>query len=87
MRKGQLSFNDIRKELKPLWEENGTHLDTRFNLEMGADKKDTLDGNKTEAMLISVLGETYEKHPKKEEIRKEIADRKWDIEYENEEGL
>ena len=81
MHQKSVTFTAMRKALRHLWKQNGTPLDTKFNFETGADKKTSLQGNATEAMLVKLLGENTDSYPYIKTIREEIARRKWEIEY------
>ncbi len=75
-----LSFGAVRKLLKPIWQRNGTSLRSRFNLEADGNEKGLL-GNATEAALIKTFGMDWAGHPKRGEIRDEISDRLWAVNY------
>lgn len=76
-----IKFDEMRMALKSYWERNGTPLDSKFNFETGADKKEALQGNATEALLRRVFKQSWDNHPHADEIRRDIGWQKWDIHY------
>lgn len=90
-RKAKPTFPSMRKELKPYWKEQGIDPHTKFNFEIGQDERKNLSGNAVDAMLInafqieydgtSSINEILEEIPRINEIRNQIAERKWHIEY------
>jgi len=80
-----LTFVQIRKLLKPLWQARSEPTDRRFNFEVmaGGAKQDKtqVPGSAVEAKLRQVFGEAWDRHPARDRIRREIFDRLYAIHY------
>jgi len=74
----EATFGSIRKALKPLWRKLELPTDAEFNLEAAEDK---MPGNKTEATLRKIFGDSWNDHPARDRIRQEIADRLYGVRY------
>lgn len=81
MSSAKVTFGAMRRALKASWERSGTPTGSKFNFETGADKKKDLPGNATEALLREVFGANWNGHPHADAMRRDIAQRKWEIEY------
>jgi CRISPR-associated endonuclease Csn1 len=84
-RRPHLTFGQIRKLLKPLWQV-GDQATNRFNFEVmaGGSRQDKtqIPGNLVEAKLVAVFGAAWDHHhPAREQIRREIFDRLHAIHY------
>jgi CRISPR-associated endonuclease Csn1 len=75
-----MSWAGVRKAIEPLFKARGESAKTvKFNLELGGDPK--LLGNPVEARLAVIFGETWQSHPRKDEIRMAVHERLWSADY------
>ena len=78
-----MTWPGVRRALAPLYRargEPGEERALKFNLEEGGEKK--LLGNPVEAKLADILGNDWQEHPRKQEIRDSLPHRTWQADYE-----
>lgn len=79
-RRKSATWDAVRKVLREHWLARGEPEDQRFNLEVSGAEKG-LRGNAVEVELRKIFGKTWEGHPKRDEIRRDLHTYLWNADY------